>query len=230
MEDLKKLKKMPFDKQSKKIEQYSVETLEQIAIKFYEEGYSHYRLGEDDIILHSILHERISILNNEFEWTNENKEKILRINEMITQTFQKAHNEALYSAKELKNKILKNDDFIKDFDIEIELSFYMNDEYYDENRGSIGYVLSEPVSIYNPIKYTIGGPDTLQFAMSDKPIFLNETLNWNKDFGDIFSNNYIGYGLYSLMETLHWSFKDILNINRICADVKVIHQYNIEII
>ena len=59
-----------------------------------------------------------------------------------------------------------------------------------------------------------------------KPIFLDTSQNWNIEyFGEIFEHNYIGYAIHVLLETHEWSFKDIINIIKIWADVKIKHQY-----
>jgi hypothetical protein len=226
--NLKKIKKLPYDLQRNKIEQYSVEILESMATNIYHETL-HHGVDKECDILNIILLERIRKLNNDFEWTKNNRETFLKISDKITQVFEKAYNEAIRAAKELENRLLNRDDFIKDYEIKIEISLYMKDEYYkDEVNGSIGYVLSEPISDFYPINYSLGHTH-FQRKLSEKPIFLDKTINWNREYlGDTFKNNYIGYAIHSLLGTRQWSFKDIININKVWADVKVIHQYYVE--
>jgi hypothetical protein len=227
-EILEKLKKLPCDKLpyyirlNSDIEQYSVETLELLAVKLYEE-YSRKNLIKDRRLLEMILLERFIKLNRSFEWTKENKERLIKVNDKITQVFENAYNEAVPIAKELENRLNNNDDFIKDYEIEIKLRLFMGDEFYDDGNCGIGSVLSEMESGYYPINYL------LVHDLSEKPIYLDRSENWNIEyFGNTFDNDYIGYAIHALLDTSRWSFKDIININSIWADVEVKHQCFVE--
>jgi hypothetical protein len=66
--------------------------------------------------------------------------------------------------------------------------------------------------------------------LKEKPIYLNTSLNWNTEyFGDTFVDDYIGYVIHALLDSREWSFQDIINIQKIHAEVRVWHQYNEEV-
>jgi hypothetical protein len=167
-------------------------------------------------------------LNKNFEWTNENKQKLLYVNDKFMKVFESAYKEAHSAACELENRIKNNDKFIKDYEIEIKIHPYMNDLFYDEINGSIGYILSEPLSNFPPINYSFGH-SSYDNEIKRKPIYLDKSLNWNIEyFGDIFKDDYICCEIHDLLVTHVWSFNDIINICKIWTDVEVIHQHYIE--
>jgi hypothetical protein len=221
---LNKLKEHSYDAQINEIKQFSVETLEKLSVILYKEyfnmGYTKFKKFD---LLNSILHERVNKINSNFEWTNENKSKLLKINEKIIQTFEKAYNEAISTAKKLEKRISKNDNYLKDYEIDIKISLYMSDEYYDKSNN-IGRVLSEPISNFYPINDSFGHTHYHGY-LDNLPIYLDKTKNWNTEYFDnIFENDYIGYAIHALLITRQWSFKDIISINKIWADVEVKHQ------
>jgi len=235
MEILEQLEKQPYKIQLDSVEQYPVEMLELLAVKLYEEHSrkDFYRtllpLRPKDL-LGVILSERFIKLNRNFEWTKENKERFIKVNDKITQAFEKAYNEAVSIAKELENRLNNNDDFVDDYEIIIKISPYMGEEFYDDDGdvGGIGFVLSEPISGCHPIRHWFGHSN-LEISLSETPVYLDRTLNWNIEyFGNTFDNDYIGYGIHALLDTHQWSFKDIMNINTIWTDVEVRHQNFIE--
>jgi len=225
-EILENLEKSPFDIQVSNVKQYPVETLELLALKLYDEHYYEQRSYKWDL-LNIVLHERVIKLNRDFEWTEENKERFIKVNDKITQTFEKAYNEAVSIANSLESRLNSNDGFIQDYEIEIKIGLYMGEEFYGEGgdaRG-IGFVLSEPKSHHCPIYYSFGHSN-LEYSLSEKPIYLDKSSNWNTEcLGSAFDNAYIGYAIHALLNADQWSFKDIINISTIWADVEVVHQY-----
>ena len=225
-EILNNLKKAPWDIQRSEVKQYSVEMLELMAVNIYEKYSPKYNSSNKDIeILDIMLRERVRKLDRIFEWTEENKKTLLKVNDRITQVFEKAYNEAINISKELENKITQNDDFIQDYEIDIKIRTYIYDEYYT-GEYRIGDVLSVPVeTYYYPISDSFGH-FSFQTYMSEKPIYLDKTTNWNFEyFGDTFENDYIGYAIHALLDTHIWSFNDIINIKKLWADVEIIHQH-----
>jgi hypothetical protein len=226
-EILEGLEKSPFDVQLDKVRQYPVETLESLAVKLYGERFNQQRSYKWDL-LNIILHERVVKLNRNFEWTEENRDRFIRVNDKITHTFEKAYNEAVSIANELEKRLNSSDDFIQDYEIEIKIGLYMGDEFYDADNGGIGFVLSEPESRHSPIYYSFGHSN-LEYSLSEKPIYLDKSKNWNAEhLGNTFDSDYIGYAIHALLDADLWSFKDIINIDNIWADVEVVHQYFVE--
>jgi len=223
IKNLTKLKEMPCDKQIDKVEKYSVASLEFMAGTLYDE-YSFQDCKKKEI-LDNVLRERAHKLNKIFKWTADNKKIFLTINDKITLIFEKAYNEAIKIANEFEKRIIDNDDFIKDCQIEIKISLYMDEAYYSASKNhKIGDVLSEPISNYYPISLSIGHYNFKKY-LSEKPLFLDKTINCNIDFGDTFNNEYIGYAMNILLDNNLWSFHDIVNVKTIWADVVVAHQH-----
>ena len=220
---LHKLEKLPYTKTRNAVKQYPVEMLELLAGSLYDECRRNGKTRWE--LLNYILLQRWKKLNTNFEWTTERKDKFVKINNKITQIFEKAYNEAVFAANELENRINNNDAFITDYEIEIVLSLYFGEEQYEDNiNNSFAYVLSEPRSDFDLISFSFGYNDR-QITLQEMPLYLDTSENWNREYlGDIFKDDYIGYAIHTLLEH-HWSFIDILNIKRIWADVKIRHQY-----
>jgi hypothetical protein len=221
---LEKLKKLSFVDQRREIGKCSIEILELIASKIYNGSELYLRKSCFDI-LDKILLERALKIGSTFEWTDENKQKLLKVNDKFMQVFEDAYNEAVFFANELENRINNNDKFIKDYEVEIRITPYMSDRFYNDdiNGNCIGYVLSEP-DPHSPINFSFGH----YHFQCEKPIYLDKSLNWNREyFGDTFKDNYICYEIHKLLDS-HWSLTDIINIDKIWADVEVIHQHYIE--
>jgi hypothetical protein len=229
---LKKLKALPHDMWKKEVKQFSVETLEMLARKLYDDYIlkkSLYSIYSDDI-LDIILEERVTKLDDAFEWTKENKEKFSMISKKLTQAFEKAYNEAISVADELENRIKNNDNYLKDYEIIIEITPYIGGVYEEDSFDSFGYVLSEPISSpYSIIHYHFGHSNSEK--LDEKPIYLDKTHNWGiSHFGNVSDEDNIGYATHNLLHhSTGWSLKDIVNITKIYADVKVYHQYNEEV-
>ena len=100
---LEELDKLPYYDMRNSIGQYSIKMMELLAGKLYKDCC---RKGlRRSYLLKTILCERFRKINIDFQWTNENKDKILQLNDKITQVFEKAYNEALSAANELENRI-----------------------------------------------------------------------------------------------------------------------------
>ena len=219
---LDKLEKLSHKKSYDELKKYPVKTLELLAMEMYNKSFKDKRFR----VLDAILFERANKLDSNFEWTDENKQKFLNVNNKIMQAFVSTYNEALSVANELENRIKNGDKFLKDYEIEITITPYI----YKDDDDDICYVLSEPVSGFLPMHLPIIGNSSYNSKVNEKPIYLDESLNWNIEyFGDTFNNDYICYGIHELLDTHRWSFIDIVNINKIHVDVEVIHQHHIDI-
>jgi hypothetical protein len=208
-----------YEDQSRIIKGCSIEKLEAIAVEIYSNFEKKYDFS---MILLRILHERCWRLNKTFEWSNENKQKLQNINDKIMMVFKKAHKEAISTANALERRIADSDDFIMDYEININLSFYLNEQFYDDE--SINYVLSELKCGHQVAEYSIGHSTYNNQNAYDNIYF--EPINFN--FGNLIDSckdNYICYWFHSLLDSDLWSLSDIVQIEKIWADVEVIHQH-----
>ena len=214
----------------KKFKLFTIQKLEELALYLYNNERK-YPKDELHYLLDDILSERVMQMNKNFEWTEENKQKFLDINDNFIKIFENAYNEALKIAEDLESRIKNNDSFIKDYDIEIQIQPYIKDEKnYEDIDGCFALVLCEPLSSLYPINHGIGH-SYYEKILTETPIYLDKSFNWNLEncFGRIFENNYIGYAIHELQDSNKWSFFDIINIVKIFAEVKVYHQNFIDI-
>ncbi|MDR0927151.1 MAG: hypothetical protein LBO69_05230 [Ignavibacteria bacterium] len=217
----------------------SIETLENLACRHSIYLRVEAIPRESRILVQQILCERAVKLNKNFEWNQENKTRFLLINDKLTSVFKSAYEEGLSVANELEKRMQNNDIFIKDYEIEIIVMPYFKCMYKDDLGGisceeleiafncdnRFAFLLCEPD--YYPINDVINHSSINPSSIGNEcvSIFLDTSLNWNiQRLADVFPNNYIGYAIYSLLNH-NWSFKDIINIGKIWADVKVTHQH-----
>ena len=207
------------------LENCSIEMLELLASNFYKKIF----WRDEDKILKEILRERHYKLNKIFEWSDANKQAFLNVNDKILQVFEKTYNKAISIACELEDKIENNDSFLKDYEIGIFITPYMDEKYYDETEFNIEYVLSEPESKFSLIHETISH-SLYDKQIKEKPIYLDRSSNWNiENLKEPFKDNYINYLTYDLMHRCYWSFCDFIRIKDIWADIEVTHQYYEEV-
>ena len=208
-----------------KLKKLSAIELEKFAVHLYGKKKKRHYTSDSDI-LHMALLYRCSKLNNSFSWTKANKRKFLDINKRLMNVFEISYNEAIISAKTLEQRIQNNDPFVSDYEIEVVLAPYISDKNNFE-YDSIALVLSEPDHF--PINYSISHSSFIN-NIKVLPVYLDKSLNWNQlYFGGLFNDQYICHQIHLLMEH-NWAFQDILNINQIWSDVKVIHQHHHSII
>jgi hypothetical protein len=105
------------------IKQYDVSALEYPAIELNKKlsPGPHFRYSN----LWTLLHERRNRLDSHFEWTVENQKQLLVVNDMFLNAWEKAINEAKTIMYSLENRISNNDDFLMDYEIEVELTPYI---------------------------------------------------------------------------------------------------------
>src|SRR5690554_3172787 len=101
---------------SDKFEAYSIERLEEIAIQANQKG--------DKLKVETALREREYKLNQSFEWTPQSKERFLSLNRKLIDSFEKLKAEAAVTLALLQQRIDNEDDFLRDFEIEIKVTPY----------------------------------------------------------------------------------------------------------
>jgi hypothetical protein len=217
-EILEQLEKISMQDQFAILKTYGVDELEGLAIGLYNKMiYEHHSR-----LLKDILYSRRQKLNQDFVWTEENKKKLLHLNDVIIRVFNKAYNEALSVSHELEKRIMENDPFLKDYEIEVILTPYIEESNVDD-LDTIGRLLSE---YDNSIKWHLSYPSKNDNT-ENTPIYLEKSETWNQ--WEYLGNNFDGVNLcYAFMDLIsndNWSSKDIINIGRVYADVKVYRQH-----
>jgi hypothetical protein len=207
---------------SDKFEAYSIERLEEIAIRANQKG--------DKVKVEVALGERKYKLNQSFEWTPEKKERFLSLNRKLIDCFEKLKTEASATLALLQQRIDNEDDFLRDFEIEIKVTPYFYEacedgEFY-EKEDCIQEVLMDNWDDWN-MSASISNTNDL-----DNLLELNREQNWNIDhwFRGLFDDHYISQAIHNIYDhATGWSFPDILRINNLWAEVHVQYQYFTEI-
>ena len=215
---------LDWDTQSNCIHEYSVEELESFAVKYYDLG----KFKEPVLFdfLDMILIERKRKLDLVFEWTQANRERLLLVNDKLAQTFQKAYDEALSLANSLELEIANGGKFLSDYAIDINMTPYFNWDKLDW-AASIEFVLSEPLSPF-PLFHECVADHEAYGKTRELPCLIDRSLNWNIEaLYEVFQDDYIGYGIYYLMDSCRWSFIDIVGIDFISVSVDVSKQHHV---
>jgi phosphopantetheine adenylyltransferase len=63
--------------------------------------------GDEAYYLQMLMEKRRDMLNKNFIWTDESREKIIRLNDKFYQNFKKAYDEALLVSDEMKKELLE---------------------------------------------------------------------------------------------------------------------------
>ncbi|MDR1847637.1 MAG: hypothetical protein LBR17_05920 [Bacteroidales bacterium] len=201
---------------------YTVEELENIVTE-----YRHRACEERE----AALHVRKWKLDNTFEWTPENKEKLLFLNEKLIECFEKLKTEACALYKALQQRVAENDGFLDDFFIEARIIpsvFKLDDE---------GNVISEMEYIYEVLHYEWNSCINLSFIMYRENmnetdiLYLNREQNWNTDpwLKGQFDEHFISQGIHDLYEHTEWILRDILEINYLDVSLDVIYEHIVEL-
>jgi hypothetical protein len=208
------------------LKELPVNDLEQLATEIYDRSFDN-RTMESECVLHSILFQRLSLLNDNFELTEVNQKKLLNANDLLMQACDNAFKEAEKVSINMEKLKKNNDSFVMDFKIQIHINPYLSKEFYPDN-SDFRYVLCEPRPFYTPILiYDYNVVKTRKQEYHEESIYIDKSKNWNNEysvFDGKFDDDYICYALHTLMENMTWSYHDIINIDRVLVNVKVEHQ------
>jgi hypothetical protein len=227
---VKKLIKLGY-RNDEKIKNYSIEMLEILAFYIYRNrNFSKCPGSTYGQLLRDILSWRAIKLNRNFEWTDENKRNFLNVNEKLRVSYAKAYNEALSVADELEKRIKNNDDFIKDYMIEITLTPYIKEPFPNEDAlYKFCSVISEPESEFSiPIRHEFHH-GCYNREINNIPYHLDKSKNlYTEYYDDFMEANDICHAVNLLLDAHEWSLSDIINIDRVLIKVEVTHQNFIE--
>lgn len=207
---LKDLTYLSFEDQNSLVKNYSVEDLESFAMAVEKDFDGHFMLMRQ-YIRNRILYQRAKKMNDAFEWTSENKQKLLSVNEKFMRAFEDVYNRALSIANNMDRIKQGDDDYI---DIEIKITPYL------ENPFTFDFISWNDLPYFIALWFPFG---YISYN-DDEPIYLDRSQNWNIEyFGDVFKDDYICYAIHELLDR-HWSFSDIINIERISTDIVITHE------
>jgi len=166
-------------------------------------------------------------LDSAFEWTAENKEKLLCLNAKMIDCFEKIKVEAFVLYGTLEKRINKNDDFLHDYMIGAQV--YPSSEYTHNNDGSLedAEILHDEIysmlstdlenKLYVGLSVFQDNPDDTIIPYLDKKNNCNSATYFNGAFDDVF----ISQAIHELYDNTNWSLPDILKINDIASFITV---------
>jgi hypothetical protein len=207
---------------SKAFKTLSIKELEDIA----QEEYA--KCSDDEDRLNAALIQRRRKLNETFQWTAENKERLLLLNTKLMDCFEKLKTEITKESQHLQKRLNTTGDFLQDFYIEA----FVRPQFSDAEDDSIEKILAGTWNErwLNPYLFLI--PESIENDLDDN-IYFDRNLNWNIETPQLqghFEEHYISYGIHALFDHIKsWSNSDILKINTLMAEYRVSYQHFTEI-
>ena len=172
-----------------------------------------------------LLRIRKQKINDAFEWTPENIEKLLELNQKFITCFENLRNEAKPIIVALQKRIDEKDDFLHDFliDATVKPFIFTPDEHgiLGEAENGIERILAETLDDFNVPNICIGSVSDL-----NNIVYLDKNHNWNIEphFAGKFADHFISAAIHDLYDHTCWSFPDILRINHLWTELRIVHQ------
>ena len=223
--EFKDLVKMSFNYRWQLLDTLTVKQIEAILCS----APSRYNASKDekDVFKNIMLERRLKI-NKKFKWTDENKKQMIQVSDK----FLKAWEEGISKAKLFLNAIYEQDrEAYENNHYKAEITLYpeilIDDEdevdlYVTNIFDKIPTYLNPEVELNTFLDYD---PETKKDNMKEN-IYICRDLSWNiEGFGDLeLVDHYICYSLHVLYSHNYWANEDILKINNIITEIKLIYQ------
>jgi len=206
----------------REMESYTVEQLEEMILNHWKDSSE-----SVDEVVESYLSVRKRKLNATFEWTSENVEKLLNLNQKLIDCFEKLRDEALPLIKTLRRRINEKDVFLHDVNMDARVTPYIlmpdEDGKLSEPENGIELILTESLNKHCDLYVWFIFDEENAAEM----IYLNKEQNWNIEphFEGKFDNHFISQAIHDLYDHTHWSFPDMLRINHLWTELQIVHQH-----
>jgi hypothetical protein len=216
------------EKFKEKMETLSVEELNNfIMLRYWEKD------EQIDDELENYLQLRTWKLKETFEWTEENREKLLRLDQKYIACWEKLREEARSLIPDLEKRRNEDDNF--DFEIEAKIKSYIS--VPNENgemthvENCIEEIVFDALNDDNSSHYfVLNATLSSEFCLNDI-LYLDKEMNGGTDpwFNGLFDNEYISHSIHDLYShNPFMSFQDILKINNLWAELKVVYQHSVD--
>jgi hypothetical protein len=188
------------------------------------------KYAETDLkdMLECVLNERSHRLNADFQWTAENHARFLLVSDQLYEAYVKGWQEAFEIAADLEKRIKRRDSFLKDYEIEIIIAAYPQISGERKTAETVAAYLGEKKLRY--MEYGLSHCHYDKYINDEdfkKPTTIDKSMNWNIEyFNGEFDNDYICYPIHYMLDTLVWSFADIISIRKIWVDADVRYQHH----
>ena len=212
---------LTFEELYEQCETFSVQELEELIVDRWKSA----RQKVDNTLKELLFIRRMKI-NSTFKWTPETKARFLHLNDELMRCFEMLRHEAHLHLIALQKRVDENDTFLNDFYLEarVHVFIYTPDEegkFWEPDDG-IECVLIDSLTEFILNMHISEDEDEM-----DRNIYFDKDFNWNIEplLEGAFDEHYISYAIHELHDHTCWSIPDILRINRLWAEVQVVHQH-----
>jgi hypothetical protein len=217
---IKNLSPEQLQKLRKELETYTIEQLEEMILnRMILNRWNISKTMDDELDVY--LETRQRKINKTFEWTPENMEKLLQLNQKLINCFEKLKKEAKPVVEALQKRVDEKDDFLHDFEIEARVRVFIlvpdEDGELDEPENGIERVLHDSM----PEFVLSVGVNSIELL--NDIIYLEKDVNWNifAPFKEKFSEHFISYAIHDLYDHTYLSLPDILRINQLWTELEI---------
>ena len=179
-----------------------------------------------EFMLKVVLRERKRRINAKFQWKDETRKRFLLVNDQLYEACVKGWQEALETAAALEVRIKREDSFLKDYEITVNINAYPK---INGDRDDVVTDYFAVKGLNNIASISHCHYETIVLSADNESfpkLCIDKTTNWNGEyFNGEFDNDYICYAIHRLLDSHMWSFQDILSIRRIWIDVEATHQH-----
>jgi len=214
------------------VKNLSVAQLESIILHLF---YTQERTKEVEKKLNDALYERKRKIDQTFEWSPENIKRLLLLNLQLIDCWDKVDVKAKRTFNTLKGLLSDSGEFLHDFNIEAVVTslVHIPDENgdYDDAQNCIEEVLIDSLDEnYCVNRHSYDARDEEEL-LNDVPLYLNRKQNWSDDpiFEGNFDGHFISQAVHDLYDHTCLSMPDILKINRIRGELRIINQLIVEV-
>jgi hypothetical protein len=164
-------------------------------------------------------------INSAFEWTPENMKKLLQLNQKLIFCFEKIKTEAETIFKILQKRMSEKDAFLHDFWMDAHIWVSINEPGEDGKRCQPEIGMNR-ILIDSLEDHVLDIMCIYEKEELESTLYLDKKQNWNNDpcFKGKFAKHFISQGIHELYDHTNWSFPDILKINHLCTEIKIIQQ------
>ena len=209
-----------------KLETYTIEQLEDFVLLDY---------WNKSKIIDDKLQEYLSIrqyrINKAFEWTPEDMEKLLCLNQRFIDCWEKLFSEAQGVFNALQKRINEKDDFLHDFEMEakIESLIMVSNETgeWSEIEDCIEEVLIDSLRLPE-VACAVNCTSFNSRCVPNNILYLDKEQNWNHEywyFKGKFDNHFISQAIHDLYDHTFLSLPDILKINSLWVELQIQQQH-----
>ncbi|MDR1836437.1 MAG: hypothetical protein LBQ89_02155 [Treponema sp.] len=172
---------------------------------------------EEKYLFGQIMVERRQRLNKKFKWTDENKQRMVKVSDAFLQAWEDGFAKAKKMIEAL-NPV--GDEYTAEIVLYPDITDYKEDGNYHDRIYS---VITDYLDSGRKLSMCFHGLPADSEEKFRESIHVRRNLSWNiEGLGDIeLKDSYICYALHILYSHNEWAFEDILKINNISTEIRI---------